>query len=228
MKTIVTDAIILKRIDYGEADRILTVLTSDKGKLSLLAKGVRRSKSKLAGGLELFSVTSISYIDGRSDLKTVVGTQLKQFYDHIIADVERTMLAYEFLKLSHKATEDEAEEQYFDLLAAGLASLHDFDIPMQLTNAWFRLQLLIASGEGVSLEADADGKPFTEDTSYEFDYEHMAFRAARSGNFSPQHIKFMRLLSRASSPQNVLKVQGIEGLLPSVVQLLSAAHRINS
>ena len=57
MKQLVTEVIILARTDYGEADRILTVLSPEYGKLRLLAKGVRRVKSKLAGGIELFSVS---------------------------------------------------------------------------------------------------------------------------------------------------------------------------
>jgi DNA repair protein RecO (recombination protein O) len=57
MKTIVTKGIVLTRTDYGEADRILHFLTPDQGKIAGIAKGVRKSKSKLAGGIELFSVS---------------------------------------------------------------------------------------------------------------------------------------------------------------------------
>ena len=69
MNNSTTQAIILKRINFGEADRILTAITPEYGKISILAKGVRRSKSKLAGGLELFSVTDIGFINGKSNLK---------------------------------------------------------------------------------------------------------------------------------------------------------------
>ena len=92
MKQLSTRAIILKRISFGEADRILTVITPDYGKVSLLAKGVRRSKSKLAGGLELFSVSSITYIDGRSELKTVVSTQLLKHFGGVVKDIKTTMI----------------------------------------------------------------------------------------------------------------------------------------
>ena len=47
MNTVVDQAIVLKRLEYGEADRILTVLTKNNGKLSVIAKGARRPKSKL-------------------------------------------------------------------------------------------------------------------------------------------------------------------------------------
>ena len=48
-----TEAIILRRTNYGEADRVISLITPDRGKISGIAKGVRKPKSKLAGGLEL-------------------------------------------------------------------------------------------------------------------------------------------------------------------------------
>jgi DNA repair protein RecO len=67
---IVTKGIVLSRRDYQEADRILSVLTPDNGKVSLIAKGVRKPKSKLAGGIELFSVSQLTYLPSHNDLKT--------------------------------------------------------------------------------------------------------------------------------------------------------------
>ena len=68
MNQLTTQGIVLRRTDFGEADRILTVLTPANGKLSLMARGARRSKSKLAGGIELFSTSDLVYIQGKSDL----------------------------------------------------------------------------------------------------------------------------------------------------------------
>ncbi|MCA9330182.1 DNA repair protein RecO, partial [Candidatus Saccharibacteria bacterium] len=62
MKQIVTVGIVLARINYGEADRIVTILTPDHGKIRLLARGVRKIKSRLAGGIELFSINDLTYI----------------------------------------------------------------------------------------------------------------------------------------------------------------------
>src|SRR5258706_3107737 len=47
-----TDAIVLSRFDYGEADRILTLITPGGGKVKAIAKGVRRQKSRIDGSLE--------------------------------------------------------------------------------------------------------------------------------------------------------------------------------
>ena len=51
-------AIVLRRTNYGEADRILQLLTP-KGKRSVMAKGARRERSKLAGGIELFALCDV-------------------------------------------------------------------------------------------------------------------------------------------------------------------------
>jgi len=83
---IVTTAIVLSRLNYGEADRIITVITPDNGKLRLMAKGVRRVKSKLAGGIELFIVSSLTFIKGKGDIGTLVSSRLQTHFSSIVTD----------------------------------------------------------------------------------------------------------------------------------------------
>src|SRR5262249_39953652 len=147
-----------KRTDYGEADRILTLLTPDYGKLSLLAKGVRRVKSKLAGGIELFSVSEITFIKGRGEVGTLVATRLVKQYDHVVGDLDRTMLGYELIKLLNKATEDEPEAVYFELLQHAFVALDDVTIPVEVVQLWFNAQLLRLSGHTPNLETDSQGQ----------------------------------------------------------------------
>ena len=94
MKQIVTRGIILSRTDFGEADRILTILTHEQGKIRGIAKGVRKVKSKLAGGIELFSISQISFIQGKSDIYTLTSTRLEKHFGNIVHDIDRTMYAY--------------------------------------------------------------------------------------------------------------------------------------
>jgi recombinational DNA repair protein (RecF pathway) len=56
----------------------------DSGKLSLMAKGVRKVKSKLAGGIELFSTSEITYIPGRGSVGTLVSSRLMRHYGGIV------------------------------------------------------------------------------------------------------------------------------------------------
>src|SRR3954464_8224693 len=123
MKQFLTKGIVLSRTDYGEADRILTLLTPEQGKLRLMARGVRRAKSKLAGGIELFSVSDITHIKGRGEIGTLISARLVKYYSTIVRDIDRVQLGYELIKLIHRATEDEPEAEYFDLLQTAFAAL---------------------------------------------------------------------------------------------------------
>ncbi|MBI2776664.1 MAG: DNA repair protein RecO [Chloroflexi bacterium] len=61
-----TDAIVLSRFDYGEADRILTLLTPGGGKIKAIAKGIRRQKSRIGGSLEPFAELRLALAHGRT------------------------------------------------------------------------------------------------------------------------------------------------------------------
>ena len=62
----VTDAIVLSRFDYGEADRILTLMTPSGGKVKAIAKGIRRQKSRIGGSLEPFAELRVALAMGRN------------------------------------------------------------------------------------------------------------------------------------------------------------------
>jgi DNA repair protein RecO (recombination protein O) len=83
MKTHRTQAIVLRRTNYGEADRILQLLTPE-GRRSVMARGVRREKSKLAGGIELFAISDVLLGEGKGELGILTSARLVHFYNHII------------------------------------------------------------------------------------------------------------------------------------------------
>lgn len=202
----ITTAIILTRTNYGEADRIITVLTPDSGKLRLIAKGVRRVKSKLAGGIELFSVSQITYIPGRGEIGTLASTRLIKYYRHIINDIGRTMLGYELIKQLHKATEDEPEPIYFELLEDAFAALDDPDLPIELVQSWFIAQLLRINGHIPNLITDTNGIKLDATKTYEFDFEASSFFYKPDGIFAVDNIKFLRLLFSGNNLKTLAKV----------------------
>ena len=93
MKTVRTQAIVLRRTNYGEADRIVQLLTPE-GRRSVMAKGVRREKSKLAGGIELFAVSDVVVGEGKGDLGVLTSAKLEHFYRHILKDYDRLQFGY--------------------------------------------------------------------------------------------------------------------------------------
>jgi DNA repair protein RecO (recombination protein O) len=228
MKQVATQAIILKRINFGEADRILTVLSKDSGQLSLLAKGVRKSKSKLAGGLELFSVSDINYIDGKSDLKTVVSTRLQAHYKNIVADVNRTMAGYDFMKIIDGFTQHSNEPGYYVLLKSGLESLDEVSLPVTVTEVWFFMHLLLLHGSGINLEKPLEVSEFSKDKTYSYSYDDMSFFESNSGEFTPNHIKFLRLVVRSSLPEKLKSIAGYSKLssdLQTITKQSAMMHR---
>ena len=68
-----TDAIVLRSMRYGEADRILHLYTPGRGRVSAIAKGVRKTKSRFGGRLEPFFRLNLVLYQGKSDLMTVDG-----------------------------------------------------------------------------------------------------------------------------------------------------------
>ncbi len=220
MNQLVTQGIILSRINYGEADRIITLLTPDHGKIRLMAKGVRRAKSKLAGGIELFSVSSITFIKGRGEIGTLVSTRLLKHYGAIVAHLDRVQLGYELLKRLDKATEDEAEPQYFGLMQETFASLDDATISLELIHAWFSAQLLRQGGISPNLQRDTTDTKLQADKRYGFDIESMSFVLSENGRFNASHIKMLRLLFSTASPKQLASIRDVDRVLAAIEELI--------
>lgn len=219
MKQKVTVGIVLARTNYGEADRILTVLTSDQGKIRLLAKGVRRIKSRLAGGIELFSINDITYIEGRGDLGTLISARVFRNFGEIVKDVNRTMFTYEILKQFNKLTEDSPEQEYFTVLARSLQAINDPANSLEAVALWLHMQLLRLSGHSPNLVSDSEGNKLESTKSYMFNFETMSFNAVTNGPFRADHIKLLRLSDSSKSAIKVAHVADVEKLLPSLAEL---------
>ena len=78
-----TEAIVLRSMRYGEADRILHLFTPDRGRLSAIAKGVRRAKSRFGGRMEPYFRLQLVLYQGRSDLLTVTSAETLHGYPRL-------------------------------------------------------------------------------------------------------------------------------------------------
>ncbi|HSX18283.1 MAG TPA: DNA repair protein RecO [Candidatus Saccharimonadales bacterium] len=213
MKQYATQGIVLTRTDYGEADRILTFLTKDHGKIKAIAKGVRKSKAKLAGSIELFSVSDLTVIVGRGEINTLISARLMRHYGNIVKSIDRTNEGYDFLKILNKATEDQPEEAYFNLLDRALGALDDSEISPELTKLWFRMQLLKLAGHAPNLHSDESGKKLAQSKTYSFDFDKMKFAPKEQGEFNVNHIKFLRLGFGNNAPKALQRIEGALNLI---------------
>jgi DNA repair protein RecO (recombination protein O) len=220
VKQIQTRGIILSRTDYGEADKIITILTPEQGKIRLMARGVRKIKSRLAGGIELFSISDITYMQGRGDLGTLISSRLFKHYGEIVKDLDRVQTGYDLIKVLNKATEDRTEPDYFTIISEAFESLDDFKVDLYLIKLWMSSQLLKLAGHSLNLTSSSEGLILEPDKKYIFDYDSMSFAVKENGRYDPRHIKALRLLFSNYSPKDLQKVEGLAGIMPNLNPLL--------
>lgn len=219
MNQISTIGIILTRTNFSEADRILSVITPDHGKVRVLARGVRKVKSKLAGGIELFSVSQISFIVGRGEIRTLISSRLQKHYKHIVSDADRTMFGYEIIKLINRITEDQAGREYFELLDMTLQAIDDLAVELDLIRLWLYLQLLKLGGHSPNLKTDSSNSKLEEKQKYSINLDKMAFSPSTDGRFNAQHIKLLRLGLGLKSPVSLQKIKDSNNIVGECLQL---------
>lgn len=218
MPLLSVEGIILRRTNFGEADRIISVLTPTHGQLSAIARGVRRPKSKLAGGLELFAVCELTIAEGRGDMGVVTSARLKHFFGSILHDYDRLTLGYEMIKMINRATTTVAEAEFYDLLHNGFRYLDDLDINGELIELWFRLQLTTLLGHGLNTQTDRQGDKLQAGKTYNYDTQEHAFYEHAPGSFTSEHIKLLRL-SADKNPKVLAQVGGVEPVLSDCLGL---------
>jgi DNA repair protein RecO (recombination protein O) len=118
-----TEAIIIKRIKLGEADRILTLYTPELGKLKAVAKGTRRPQSKLGGHVELLTHSRLMLARGRN-LDIITQAQTIDNFLPIKDDLERLSRGLYIAELVDSFTGEHIEDRHlFDLLLETLQQL---------------------------------------------------------------------------------------------------------
>ncbi len=140
-----THAVVLKRMDLGEADRIVTFFSRDQGKLRAVAKGVRRVTSRSAGHLEPFTLTDVLFAVGR-ELDVVSQADTIEAFRHLREDLDLTTHAYYLAEVVDLLTEDRMENRaVFDILVEGFRQLTGA-ADTRLVLVAFHLSLLEALG----------------------------------------------------------------------------------
>ena len=105
-----TQGLIIKKIDRGEADQFLTIYTRDFGKLKILGKAVRKIKSKLRGGADLFYLSEIEFIQGKAQ-KTLTDAALINGFFNIRKDLKKLSTAYRVVNLLDELVPAEQKDE---------------------------------------------------------------------------------------------------------------------
>jgi DNA repair protein RecO (recombination protein O) len=142
-----TEAIVLRTMELGEADRVLSVLTPRLGKLRVIAKGVRRPRSRIGGALQPFSDVQLVLAVGRT-FDVVTSSSLEDPHLGLRNDLHSTAAAWYVVELADRFVEGASDShEAFRLLAQALSALDAGDeISREAVARWFELHLLEGMG----------------------------------------------------------------------------------
>ena len=149
-----TEGIIIGRTNYGEADRILTIMTAEHGKIRAIAKGVRKIKSRSGGHVELFGNVEFMMANGRG-LDVMTSARLTWYPHNLSSQYDQLGLAYLFGSMINKLVdENEPHIEVYQLLLASFKALDTTGVEVEL-ELWFKLRLLDALGYRPQLDGCA-------------------------------------------------------------------------
>jgi DNA repair protein RecO (recombination protein O) len=161
-RAVKTEAVVLRSMRYGEADRILHLYTPNRGRVSAIAKGVRRARSRFGGRLEPFFRLRIELHEGRGELLTVTGAQTVDGHARLRGDARALDAAARACDAVGRLFEtSEPHPGVFNLLCRKLALLDEQAVAAREASAGrggalaFRLKLLLAAGLAPQLGACA-------------------------------------------------------------------------
>ncbi|HEX7591189.1 MAG TPA: DNA repair protein RecO [Candidatus Limnocylindrales bacterium] len=147
----VTDAIVLSRFDYGEADRIMTLFTPEHGKFKAIAKGVRRTTSRLGGALEPLAELRVALARGRT-FDVVTQVEVTHAWLRLRDSLESTATAWYLAELADKAIEERHQTEGLYALLRRSYELLDAGMNAGRVARWYEMRL--ADELGVRPEVD--------------------------------------------------------------------------
>lgn len=199
-----TTAVVTSRFRLGEADRVLTLLSPERGKFKAIAKGVRKPSSRLGGGVEPFAELQLALAVGRT-FDVVTQVQPARVWLGLRGRLGSSAVAWYAAELVERATSEEQPDpalydlllRAWDLLEAGAAD--------SLVARWTELGILDAAGHGPELDRCLDcGRAPTEGEELRWDAEAGGIRCAahaEGGRLSSDALKLLRALRRFAPEQ---------------------------
>lgn len=139
MPSLTVEGIILKRSNFGEADRMLTILTKNLGKISVVARGVRKITSRRAGNVELLNLVKVGLFKGKG--YTLTEAASIETFPRIKSNLAISTAAFHILELANKfLPENDPNFQVYDLIVLTLKTFERN--PRQLVLRAFEIKFL--------------------------------------------------------------------------------------
>jgi DNA repair protein RecO (recombination protein O) len=144
MSNFATSAIILRKIDLGENDLMLTLLSIDRGKISVVAKSAKKSMKRFTGVLDLYAVVDIVCGQGRGrGLPILSEAVLKQPFPRIRTDIRKTAYAGYWAELTKDCIQEEKHQEHiYHLLRYALEALDKGQPSAEAISIMFQMRFL--------------------------------------------------------------------------------------
>ena len=131
--------VVLRTIKLGEADRIVTICSAERGKIRAVAKGVRKTKSRFGGRLEPVSHVALQCYEGR-ELDTITQVESVDGFRTIREDFDRLGRAISMLEaIDNISQPGESNPRLYQMLVGALKSLNENDSPAIVASFYFKL-----------------------------------------------------------------------------------------
>lgn len=158
-----TTAIVIHRRNFSETDKILTLFSSEHGRFTAIAKGARKTVSRLSGATELLTLAKFALATGKS-MDVVTQTEVIESFPILRRDLVRLAYGLYFADLiDHSSLDNEPNPGAFNLLITALSVLEEIQ-QSELAARWFEIQLLADLGYQPNLDTCAIcGRPLEPD-----------------------------------------------------------------
>lgn len=194
--------IVLGKRDIGEADRIYTFYTLERGKIKAIARGVRKSQAKLAGHLENFCLVDFTVMKNRG-MGNISSAIVEENFSGIRNDFEVLRNIFDVLKSFDALVNDEEKDKVvFVLLWSYLCAVNKNVDKYEILTQGFLFKLFDALGYGISFQCCAHCQGKIENGGNIFDYQlggisckNCAPRVSNKTNITDNMIKLMRIFS---------------------------------
>lgn len=185
---------VLRTYKLGEADRIAVLLTPDAGKVRAVAKGVRKTRSRLGNRLEPTSYVNAQLYRGRSELQTITQTETIETFSTLREDLDRLTAAASILEATdHMALDGEPNPDMFRMVVGALRTVNQ-DNP-ELTVAGFFWKLLALEGFSPMLDECISCGETSELDTFDIDDGGLRCSGCRKGRpISAQAVKIIKMI----------------------------------
>ncbi len=147
-KTFQTEVIVIKRKNFGEADKIITFSSKHYGKITCIAKGIRKLTSRKAASLDLFNQAVIFVVKGKN-LDLVTEAKTLNSFSAFKKDLKKVAFAYKFVELVDRfSPENQVNRLTYQLLLDALKKLTVSQVDLSQLSLDFKKHLLQQSGFG--------------------------------------------------------------------------------